>query len=135
MAEPKQKSPASEEALDRTYANKSLRDACIVLIAHNVFYSNAEALVYAGVADIDNIAGGLRDNLERASRPDTHVGRTGAVSELASLVAHGLLSKRDAQWLRYVANLVSREGKLTIHPLFEVARRILAMHLDTEAWR
>lgn len=130
------KKRSSVGALDLTYEKVSLRIGCIVLIAHDGFYCNAEQIFYAG-GEVTGVSASIsaRRILEKVAKQETHLGKADGAQRLASLVDHGLLTKGDAHWLSYVARLLVQESDLLIDPIYELCRRIVVMHLASKVWQ
>ncbi len=137
MASQNKKRSSTAEALDRACQNYALRVACILIVGHEQFASKANLLHLAGASELEadqpDVA---RSILDQVSKPEAHLGKTDGASRLLDLVMCGLITADDARWLRYVARLLAREGSnVHLDPIYEAARRVVVVHLESEAWR
>lgn len=120
MSNHEKKSPASVAALSRISEIGKLRNACTVMLTHNIVESKGEEPV--------TLESTLR-LLDEAVEIDAHRGREDASSLIAGFVDSGLLTESDSILLHEAARLLADECSLEIDPLLEVARRVLALRL------
>ena len=137
MANQNRKRSSAAKALDRACQNYALRVACIIIVGHEQFASKANLLHLAGAtvveADEPSIS---RSILDQVVKPEEHLGKTDGALRLLGLVQCGLITADDAHWLRYVSRLLVREGSnVHLDPIYEAARRVVVVHLESEAWR
>ena len=112
--------PASVVALNRISKSPKLRNACVYLLTYESIESN----------DSQPPTGAwVRGVYDQVLKRNAHKGRTNAAQLLSDLVEIGLLSIVDAEELRQSARLIAKECATEVDPLFEVARRVLALRL------